>query len=56
MMLCISEYLQEHYNTVYDESYALFCSLRSDVPGTIFQREYQLKAIAIGIVEDNPLD
>ena len=54
-MRCISKYLQEQFNTVYDGARALFCSLQSNVPGTFFNATHQLKVIAIGISEANPL-
>ena len=34
---------------------ALFCSLRRNIPGTSFNAMHQVKAIAIGISEVNPL-
>ena len=54
-MCCISKYLQKHYSTVYHESCTLFCLLQSNVPGTFFNMTHQVKAIAIAIVEANPL-
>ena len=48
---CISKYLQEHYTR---------CIMRAplflkNVPGTFFNTIHQVKAIAIGVSEANPL-
>ena len=59
-MCCIFKYIQAgalHNATVYHESSALFCSLRSDVPGTFSKHEASSEAIVIVIVisKANPL-
>ena len=55
-MHCISKYLQEYYNMLYDDSCALFCSLRSDVQDTFFNGTHQMKAVAaIGMTKADPL-
>ena len=51
-MRCIAEYLQEQYNTVY---HVTFASFLLDVPGTFSNATHQVKAIAIGVSEANPL-
>ena len=47
----ISEYLQEHYTRCITRA-ALFLK---NVPGTFFNATHQVKAIAIGVSEVNPL-
>ena len=54
-MRCISEYLQEHYNTVYHVHASFFCSLQSYVPDTFLKVTHQVKKIAIEILENNLL-
>ena len=48
---CFSEYLQEHYTRCITRAALFFLN----VPGTFFNATHQVKAIAIGVSEANPL-
>ena len=47
--------LQEHYNTVYDAHVCSFLLSTEQYTRYFFNTTHQVKAIAIGIVEANPL-